>query len=95
MPKQETIILSVVELDKKEFVQKRSEKKKHERALEINYTKLYTWLGVAVSRKKNAPTKVWAKRYIFSTLTYASDCSMYGQQTKIVLNVTTQLTVYI
>lgn len=27
MPKQETIILSVVELDKKEFVQKRSEKK--------------------------------------------------------------------
>lgn len=51
MPKQETIILSVVELDKKEFVQKRSEKK-HERALEIHYTKLHTWLGVAVGKKK-------------------------------------------
>lgn len=94
MPKQETIILSVVELDKKEFVQKRS-KKNREREHSKFTTPNFILGLVSQSEKKNAPTKVWAKRYIFSTLTYASDCSMYGQQTKIVLNVTTQLTVYI
>lgn len=50
MPKQETIILSVVELDKKEFVQKRREKKTRESTRNsLHQTSYLAWCR---SRKK-------------------------------------------